>query len=107
MADLRRRRTTASRGRAVTTAARVYDRRGVLGELAQEPVEFALDEELRAQIRSGQRRRPLKNVSLKLDPMQIAALRKIAATKSVPYRTLIRMWLAERIRAELRFPLPA
>ena len=82
--------------------ARYYDRRGVLGELVGRPVEFALDEELRDQILEGSRGRRLRNVSIKLDPVQIQAVRKIATMRSVPYQTLIRQWLAEAIRKELR-----
>jgi len=78
-----------------------YDRRGVLGELIEQPVAFALDEELRAQIVSGKRARRLRNLSIKLDPPQIQALRKIATMRSIPYQTLIRQWLAEGIRKEL------
>ncbi|MBI2526667.1 MAG: hypothetical protein HYV93_11845 [Candidatus Rokubacteria bacterium] len=74
----------------------------MLGELVDRPVEFALDEELRGQIREGSRGRRLRNVSIKLDPVQIQALRKIATMRSVPYQTLIRQWLAEAIRRELR-----
>lgn len=37
-----------------------------------------------------------------LDPAQIQAVRKIATMRSVPYQTLIRQWLAEAIRKELR-----
>jgi len=37
-----------------------------------------------------------------LDPAQIQGLRKIATMKSIPYQTLIRQWLAEGIRRELR-----
>ncbi len=81
--------------------AEYYDRRGVLGELEEAPVEFALEEELRQQILHGRRRRRLQNISIKVDPAQIQALRKIATTKSIPYQTLIRQWLAEGIRKEL------
>ncbi len=81
--------------------AAAYDREGVLGHLEGARVTFALDEELRAQILKGARRRKLKNVSIKLDPAQIAALRKIATQKAMPYQTLIRSWLAEGIRREL------
>lgn len=83
------------------TPAQYYDRRGVLGELIERPVEFALDEELREQILRGKRTRRLRNVSIKLDPAQVQALRKIATTKAIPYQTLIRQWLAEGIRREL------
>jgi len=82
--------------------AAYYDRRGVLKELRTADVEFALDEELRRQILSGARGRRLRNVSIKLDPAQIQALRKIATMRSIPYQTLIRQWLAEAIRRELR-----
>ena len=83
--------------------AHQYDRSGVLGELVDQPVEFALDETLREQIIHGRRTRRLQNLSIKLDPAQIQALRKIATTKSIPYQTLIRLWLAEGIRRELHF----
>ncbi len=78
-----------------------YDRRGVLGEIDNRPIEFALDEELRRQILRGERTRRLQNISIKLDPAQIQALRKIATMKSIPYQTLIRQWLADGIREEL------
>ena len=78
-----------------------YDRRGVLGEIVPGRVEFALEEELRRQILGGRRARRLQNLSIKLDPVQVQALRKIATMKSIPYQTLIRQWLAEGIRREL------
>jgi len=79
-----------------------YDRRRVLQEIEERPVEFALDEELRRAILKGQRARRLQNLSIKLDAAQIHALRKIATMKAIPYQTLIRQWLAEGIRRELR-----
>jgi hypothetical protein len=81
--------------------AQYYDRRSVLGQLDPRPVEFALEEELRRQILRGERARRLQNISIKLDPAQIQALRKLATMKSIPYQTLIRQWLADRIRTEL------
>jgi len=78
-----------------------YDESGILGELEEGPVEIVLDEELRGQVLSGQRRRRLKNVTIKLAPAQIVALRKIAVMKSIPYQTLVRHWLAEGIKREL------
>ena len=39
-------------------------------------------------------------VSLRLEPEQIMAARKIAAAKSVGYQTQLRMWIAEGIRRE-------
>jgi len=84
------------------TPVAYYDRRGVLREIVPGRVEFALDEVLRLQILGGRRARRLQNLSIKLDPIQIQALRKIATMKSIPYQTLIRLWLAEGIRRELR-----
>jgi predicted DNA binding CopG/RHH family protein len=81
--------------------AEYYDRHGVLTEIEDQPVEFALEEDLRKQILKGMRTRRLENISIKLDPAQIQALRKIATMKSIPYQTLIRQWLAEGIRREL------
>jgi len=81
--------------------AAYYDRHGVLDELTDEPVVFALDEELREQILQGKRKRKLKNISIKLDEAQIIALKKIATIKSIPYQTLVRLWLAEGISNEL------
>lgn len=83
------------------TLAEYYDRHRVLGEILQAPVQFALEEELRAQILKGRRGRRLQNLSIKLDPVQIQALRKIATMKAIPYQTLIRHWLAEGIRKGL------
>ena len=88
------------------TPAPYYDRRGVLKELEEGAAEFTLEEELRAEILKGQRKRRLENVSIKLDPAQIQALRKIATMKSIPYQTLIRQWMAESIRRELHLDEP-
>ena len=63
---------------------------------------LALEDELRLQILRGARTRRLQNISLKPDPAQIQALRKIATMKSIPYQTLIRQWLADGIRTELQ-----
>jgi hypothetical protein len=82
-----------------------YGRRGELAEIEERPFTLALDEALRDAILKGQRTRRLKNVSLKLDPALIQAVRKLATMKSIPYQTLIRRWLAENIRKELRLSL--
>lgn len=88
--------------RVKESTAEYYDHRGVLSELREDLVEFSLDEELRRQILEGKRTRRLKNISIKVDPMQIQALKKIATKKSIPYQTLIRHCLPECIRKELR-----
>lgn len=86
-------------------AAKYYTEHRILGQLEEEPVEFALDEDLRQQIVEGKRLRRLKNISIKLDAAQITALKKVASMKSIPYQTLIRLWLAEGIRKELHLEL--
>lgn len=54
---------------------------------------------LRTSIR--ERRNSAKSpISLRLDPQQIAAAKKIAAAKSVGYQTQLRMWIAEGIHRE-------
>lgn len=39
-------------------------------------------------------------ISIRLDSKQIAAAKKIAASKSVGYQTQLRMWIAEGIERE-------
>jgi predicted DNA binding CopG/RHH family protein len=51
---------------------------------------------LRQEILSGKRKRKLKNVTIKVDPLQIMAIKKLSTVKSIPYQTLVRQWLAER-----------
>jgi predicted DNA binding CopG/RHH family protein len=81
--------------------AKYYDKHGVLKEMVDEPIEMSLDTELRRTIISGERRRHLKNISIKIDPLQIQAIKKVATTKSIPYQTLIRHWLSENLKKEL------
>ena len=94
-----------SGGRTKENLAEYYNRRGVLGELDEGPIEFSLEEELRQQILTGKRTCRLQNISIKLDPVQIQALRKIATMRSIPYQTLLRQWLAEAIRKELHLKI--
>jgi hypothetical protein len=78
-----------------------YDQVNILDELLEGPVEFSLGERLRRDILSKKRKRRLQNITIKIDPLQVQAIRKLATTKSVPYQTLIRHWLSEEIRKEL------
>lgn len=78
-----------------------YDRVNILEELLEEPVEFSLGERLRRDILSKKRKRKLQNITVKIDPLQVKAIRKLATTKSIPYQTLIRHWLSKEIRKEL------
>ena len=81
--------------------AQFYDKRGALEEILDEPIEMGLETELRKSILSGKRRRKLTNISIKVDPLQIQAIKKVATMKSIPYQTLIRHWLSQGIRKEL------
>lgn len=79
-----------------------YNQTNILDEIIDEPIELSLDEQLRQNILSGKYRRKLKNITIKIDPLQIRAIRKLATMKSVPYQTLIRHWLAKEIKKELK-----
>ena len=81
--------------------AAYYDRRGVLDDLVEDAVPIGLTEQLRRSIIEGERRRKLENVSIRIDPAHLQAIRKMATMRAVPYQTLIRQWLAERIGREL------
>jgi len=78
-----------------------YDRKNILDELLEEPAEFSLDEQLVLDILSKKRKRKLQNVTIKMDPLQVRTIRKLAITKSIPYQTLVRHWLSDQIRKEL------
>jgi predicted DNA binding CopG/RHH family protein len=80
---------------------RYYDDRDILEEITDESVDMLLDEHLRDDILSGKRKRKLKNVTIKVDPLQVKAIKKLSTMKSVPYQTLIRHWLAEGIKSEM------
>ena len=82
--------------------AAYYDRHGILSEIADEPADIALGDAFREEVLTGQHRRRLKNVSIKLDPAQIVAVRKIAVMKALPYQSLIRHFVAEGIKRELQ-----
>jgi predicted DNA binding CopG/RHH family protein len=81
--------------------AAYYEKHDILKEIKDEPVEMSLETELRASILSGKRKVKLKNISVKIDPLQIRAIKKIAAMKAIPYQTLIRHWLSQYIKREL------
>ena len=78
-----------------------YDQVNILDELLEEPFEFSLGERLRRDIITKKRKRKLQNITVKIDPLQVKAIRKLATTKSIPYQTLIRHWLSKEIRKEL------
>lgn len=78
-----------------------YEDRNILDEILGESIDFTLDDNLRQEILSGKRKRKLKNVTIKVDPLQIMAIKKLSNMKSIPYQTLIRHWLAEGIKHEM------
>ena len=80
---------------------RYYDDRDILDEITDESVDMLLDEHLHDDVLSGKRKRKLKNVTIKVDPLQVKAIKKLSTMKSVPYQTLIRYWLAEGIKSEM------
>ena len=75
----------------------VADMWGQLPEAVPAKVSKALEKSIR------QRHATAKSpISIRLDPEQIAAAKKIAAAKSVGYQTQLRMWIAEGIRREAK-----
>ena len=78
-----------------------YDQRDLLGEIVEDPVEFSLDDQLLRDILEKKRKRKLQNVTIKMDPLQVHTIRKLATIKSMPYQTLLRHWLSDKIRQEL------
>lgn len=60
-----------------------------------------LSRSLAAKIKSGERKIRFQNISIRLDPYQIQAIKKIASKKSLQYQSLIRLWIVEGIKHEL------
>lgn len=81
--------------------AEYYDEKDILDELVAGSVDFSLDEVLLKEILSKGRKRKLQNVTIKIDPLHLRAIRKLATSKSIPYQTLVRHWLSEQIKKEL------
>jgi len=67
-----------------------YEHKNILDEIIDEDVALSLDDQVRQDILSGRRKRKLKNITIKIDPLQIIAIKKLATKKSIPYQTLIR-----------------
>ncbi len=81
--------------------AEYYDQADILEELLEEPVEFSLDDQLLRDVLNKKRKRKLQNVTIKMDPLQVNTIRKLATKKSMPYQTLVRHWISDKIRQEL------
>ena len=84
------------------SAAEHYDTHGALKDIIEEDIDLSLDDQLREAIIAGKRKRNLRNISIKIDPLYLQSIKKIATMKGIPYQTLVREWLAEKIRKELR-----
>jgi len=78
-----------------------YEQRDILEEIVEDPFEFSLDEQLLHDILEKKRKRKLQNVTIKMDPLQVNTIRKLATIKSIPYQTLVRHWISDKIRQEL------
>jgi predicted DNA binding CopG/RHH family protein len=83
-------------------AEEYYDSHGVLKDIVDEDIDLSLDDALREAILTGKRKRKLRNVSIKIDPLHLQSIKKIATLKGIPYQTLVRQWLTEKIRKELK-----
>ena len=79
-----------------------YDTHGVLGNIIDADIDLSLEDALREEIITGRRKRRLRNVSIKIDPLYLQSIKKIATLKGIPYQTLVRQWLTEKIRKELK-----
>jgi|SRR3972149_7655609 len=84
------------------TAEEYYDTHGILKDIVDEDIELSLDDVLRKSIITGGRKRKLRNISIKIDPLYLQSVKKIATIKGIPYQTLIRQWLIKEIKKELK-----
>ncbi len=79
-----------------------YDAHGILKNITNIDIDISLDDALKEEILTGKRKRKLKNISMKIDPLYLHSIKKIATKKGIPYQTLVKQWLAEKIKKELK-----
>lgn len=79
-----------------------WDKKGVLNFIGDADEDIGLETQLKQDILRGRRRRHLKNISVKLDPVYVTVIKKLATQKSLSYQSLIRHWLSENIKRELK-----
>jgi len=84
------------------TDEQYYDTHGILTDMIDEDIDLSLDEELRQDILKRKRKRKLRNISIKIDPLYLQFIKKVATSKGIPYQTLVRLWLTEKIGKELK-----
>jgi len=89
------------KGTKAKKLAQYYDQADILMELIEGPAEFSLDNQLLQDILGKKRKRKLQNITIKIDPLQVNTIRKLATIKSMPYQTLVRHWISDKIRQEL------
>jgi predicted DNA binding CopG/RHH family protein len=92
----------AKSAKKIATDEGYYDKRGSLGEIVEGDVAMSLEDALKEDILSGKRKRKLRNITIKLDPLYLLSIKKVATKKGIPYQTLVRQWVAENIRKELK-----
>ncbi|BCV20417.1 CopG family antitoxin [Moorella sp. Hama-1] len=77
--------------------ARFWDKEDTTEYLGEfEPVECQVTPELEQEI--IQKKELKKPITLRLEPSQIEAVKRIAVRKGLPYQSLIRMWIVEGIQ---------
>ncbi len=81
--------------------AKYYDNVDLLGIIVEEDVDMSLDDTLRDAILNKKRRKPMKNISIKMDPFILIGIKKLATQKGIPYQILIRQWVTEEMKKEL------
>lgn len=79
-----------------------YDTHDILEDIIDEDIDLSLDEALKKDIITGKRKRKLQNISIKIDPLYLQSIKKIATLKGIPYQTLMRHWLVKEIKKELK-----
>ena len=57
-------------------------------------------EEVTEEIKVQRTTREKKSVGLELDPKDLGAIKRVAKTRGIPYKTLIQNWLIEKLRQE-------
>jgi len=82
--------------------AEYYDTHGVLGEIVEGDITLGFEDALKEDILGGKRKRNLKNITIKIDPLYLFSIKKVATMKGIPYQTLVRQWFTEKIRIELK-----
>ena len=59
------------------------------------PVQVRISRRIRERVRGRK-----QNLTLRMEPPQVQEMKAIAEERGVPYQTLMRMWIFERLRRE-------